>query len=33
MRWMGVPEAQVRMVDGTYEDTKGRAACRPGLAE
>ena len=23
-RWMGVPEAEVRMVEGTYEETKGR---------
>ena len=23
LRWMGVPEAEVRMVEGTYEETKG----------
>ena len=22
LRWMGVPEAEVRMVEGTYEETK-----------
>ena len=23
LNWMGVPEAEVRMVEGTYEETKG----------
>ena len=27
LRWMGVREAEVRMVEGTYEDTKGRVVC------
>ena len=27
MRWMGVPEAEMRMVEGTYEETKGRVVC------
>ena len=25
--WMGVPEVEVRMVEGTYEETKGRVVC------
>ena len=33
LRWMGVPEAEVRMVEGTYEDTKGRVVCGPGILE
>ena len=32
-RWMGVPEAEVRMVEGTYEETKGRVVCVPGISE
>ena len=24
LRWMGVPEAEVRMVEGTYEKTTAR---------
>ena len=24
LRWMGVPEAEVSMVEGTYEETEGR---------
>ena len=27
----GVPEAEVRMVEGTYEDTKSRVVCGPGV--
>ena len=30
---MGVPEAEVRMVEGTYEETKGRVVCEPGIME
>ena len=30
--WMGVPEAEVRMVEGTYEDTKSRVLCGPGVS-
>ena len=33
LRWMGIPEAEVRMVEGTYEETKGRVACGPGIPE
>ena len=27
LRWMGVPEAEVRMVEGTHEESKGRVVC------
>ena len=27
--WIGVPESEIRMVKGTYEDTKSRVLCRP----
>ena len=33
LRWMGVPEAEVRMVEGTHKETKGRVVCRPGISE
>ena len=33
LRWMGVPEAEVMMVEGTYEETKGRVVCGPGISE
>ena len=33
LRWMGVPEAEVRMVEGPYEEAKGRVVCRLGLSE
>ena len=33
LRWIGVPEAEVRMVEGTYEETKRRVVCRPGILE
>ena len=33
LRWMGVPEAEVRMVEGTYEETKGRVVCGSGISE
>ena len=33
LRWMGVPETEVRMVEGTYEETKGRVVCGPGISE
>ena len=32
-RCMGVPEAEVRMVAGTYEETKGRVVGGPGISE
>ena len=31
--WMGVPEAEVRMVEGPYEETKGRVVCGPGISK
>ena len=33
LRLMGVPEAEVRMVEGTYEETKGRVVCGPRISE
>ena len=33
LRLMGVPETEVRMVEGTYEETKGRVVCGPGISE
>ena len=33
LRWMGVPEAKVRMVEGTYDETKGRVMCGRGISE
>ena len=30
--WMGVPEAEVRMVERTYEDTKSRMLCGSGVS-
>lgn len=33
LRWMGVPVAVVRMVIGTYEETKGSVVCGPGVSE
>ena len=33
LRWMGDPEVEVRMVGGTYEETKGRVVCRLGISE
>ena len=33
LRWMGVPEAKVRMVEGTYEETKCRVVCAPGISD
>ena len=27
LRWMGAPDAGVRMEKGTYEDTKNRVLC------
>ena len=33
LRWMGVPEAEVRMVEGTYEETKGRVVCGSEISE
>ena len=31
LRWVGVPEGEVRLVEGTYEDTKSRVLCGPGV--
>ena len=33
VRWMGVPEAEARMVEAMYERTKGRVAVGSGLSE
>ena len=33
LRWMGVPEAEVRMVEGTYEKTTVRAVEGEGASE
>ena len=33
LRWMGVPEAEVRMVEGMYEKTKARAVVGEGASE
>ena len=30
--WMGVPEGEVRMVEGTYEDKESRVLCGPGVS-
>ena len=33
LRWMGVPEAEVRMVEGTYEKTTARVVVEEGASE
>ena len=33
VRWMGVPEAEIRMVEAMYERTKGRLVVGSGLSE
>ena len=33
LRWMGVPEAKVGMVDGTYEKTTARVVVGEGASE
>ena len=33
LRWIGVPGVEVRMVEGTYEETKGKVVCGPGISE
>ena len=33
LRWMGVPEAEVRMVEGMYEKTTARVAVGEGASE
>ena len=33
LRWMGVPEAEVRMVEGTYEKTTARVLVGEGASE
>ena len=32
LRWVGVPEGEVRLVEGTYEDAKCRVLCEPGVS-
>ena len=31
LRWVGIPEEEVKLVDGTYEDTS-RVLCGPGVS-
>ena len=33
LRWLGVPEAEVRMVEATYEQTNGRVIIGAGMSE
>ena len=33
LRWMGIPEAEVRMVEGTYEKTTARVVVAEGASE
>ena len=33
LRWMGIPEAEVRMVEGTYEKTTARVVVGEGASE
>ena len=33
LRWMGVPEAEVRLVEGVYKGMKGRVLVDPGMSE
>ncbi len=33
LRWLGVPEAEVRMVEATYEQTNGRVVIGAGMSE
>ena len=33
LRWMGVPEAEVRMVDGMYKKTTARVVVGEGASE
>ena len=33
LRWMDVPEADVRMIEDTYEETQGGVVCGPGILE
>ena len=33
LRWVGVPEEEVRMVECTYEETNGREVCGPGISD
>ena len=32
LRWLGVPEAEVRMVEATYEQTNGRVIIDAGMS-
>ena len=33
LRWLGVPEAEVRMMEATYEQTNGRLIIGAGMSE
>ena len=33
LRWLGVPEAEVMMVEETYEQTNGRVIIGAGMSE
>ena len=33
LRWMGVPEAEVGLVEGMYNGTKGKVLVDPGMSE
>ena len=33
LRWLGMPEAEVRMVEATYEQTNGRVIIGTGMSE
>ena len=33
LRWLGVPEAEVRMVEATYEQTNGRVIIGAGMSD
>ena len=33
LRWIGVREAKVRLVEGMYKGTKGRVLVGPGMSE
>ena len=32
LRWLGVPDAEVRMVEATYEQTNGRVIIGAGMS-
>ena len=33
LRWLGVPEAEVKLAEGMYKGTKGRVLLCPGMSE